>query len=400
VVHRPKRDEKYWQQQRDGLRAPHIAPVSAFVDGLACSGRGAVPYVAPVYGGVDARVLFLARDPGPKTQSDLGGSGFLSLENDDPTAERFATLLDGAGIPVGETLPWNAYPWYINDKPQAAELEEGAEALRRLLGLLPRLRVVVLLGQSAHDGWRRLERRYPGLVSGLDVVPTYHTSNQAFIGPPEVRAERTAKLREAFARTAQLLRKPELVTIADLLRRRNEIDAAIAAIIGRPMTSGHLGEWIAAQVFNIALEDTAVAPAFDGRFRSGPLMGKTVNVKWYLKREGVLDMTESGTLDFYLVLSGPKWAAVSSHSSTRPWRIDAVYLFDAADLLVSQRARNVKIGVATSVLNSQWDAAEIFPHARNPQLPLTAAQVSMLRLITGPEGSGPGGEGSEAGESV
>ena len=75
-------------------------------------------------------------------------------------------------------------------------------------------------------------------------------------------------------------------------------------------------------------------PGVRRRFRSGPLKCRTVNIKWYLKQEGVLDMTESAALDFYLVLSGPHSAAVSSRSSTRPWRIDAVYLFDAADLLV------------------------------------------------------------------
>jgi hypothetical protein len=46
----------------------------------------------------------------------------------------------------------------------------------------------------------------------------------------------------------------EIAKIADLLRERNVIDDAIAKIIGRPMTSGHLGEWIAAQIFDIALE--------------------------------------------------------------------------------------------------------------------------------------------------
>jgi hypothetical protein len=123
------------------------------------------------------------------------------------------------------------------------------------------------------------------------------------------------------------------------------------------------------------------AAAIDGRFRSGPLMGKTVNVKWYLKQEGLLDMTESEALDFYLVMTGPHAAAVSSRSSTRPWRIDAVYLFDAADLLGRLRARNLKIGLATSILNSQWKAAEIFPVARNALLPVTATQESLLRLF-------------------
>lgn len=386
MAHRQMRDEKYRQQQWDDRRAPHIAPINALVDQLMVApGQAGIPYVAPVYGGVDARVLFIARDPGPKTQGELGGSRFLSLENDDASAERFATLLDDAGIPVGETLPWNAYPWYINRKPTAAELEAGVEPLAHLLRRLPRLRVVVLLGGSAQDGWSWLARRYPGLTAGLEVVATYHTSNQAFIGPPEVRAERMAALRQAFARTARILHEPAVGTIADLLRRRNEIDTAIARIIDRPMTSGHLGEWIAAQVFDIELEDSATAPAFDGRFRNGPLMGKTVNVKWYLKQEGLLDMTESAALSFYLVLTGPRSAAASSRSSTRPWCIDAVYLFNATDLLARQRDRNVKIGVATSVLKAQWEAAEIFPIARNSLLRLSSAQVDLLQLFADPE---------------
>ena len=396
MAHRQMRDQKYRQQQWGDRRAPHIAPINTLVDQLMVApGQAGVPYVAPVYGGVDARVLFIARDPGPKTQGELGGSGFLSLENDDTSAERFANLLDDAGIPVAETLPWNAYPWYINRQPQAAELEAGVEPLARLLGLLPRLRVVVLLGRSAQDGWSRLERRHPGLVAGLEVVPTFHTSNQAFIGSPEVRADRMADLRKAFAQTAQILHEPEIATIADLLRRRNQIDAGIARIIGRPMASGHLGEWIAAQVFNIALEDSAAAPAFDGRFLSGPLTGKTVNVKWYLKQEGLLDMTESAAVDFYLVLTGPRSAAVSSRSSMRPWRIDAVYLFDAADLLARQRDRQVKIGVATGVLKAQWEAAEIFPVSRNLQFPRMAEQFDLLRLFTNRGGTGSGSEDSE-----
>ncbi|WP_327582217.1 hypothetical protein OHA25_40640 [Nonomuraea sp. NBC_00507] len=39
--------------------------------------------------------------------------------------------------------------------------------------------------------------------------------------------------------------------IAALLRERNGVDEKIAAAIQRPMNAGHLGEWIAAQVFGI-----------------------------------------------------------------------------------------------------------------------------------------------------
>jgi hypothetical protein len=129
--------------------------------------------------------------------------------------------------------------------------------------------------------------------------------------------------------------------IAELLRERNSLDADIAAIMHRPMTSGHLGERIASQIFDIELEPTANAAAIDGRFRSGPLHGSTVNIKWYLKREGLLDMSESDRLDYYLVLTGPPAAAASSRAATRPWCIEAVFLFDARQLQAEQLERGV-----------------------------------------------------------
>ena len=48
---------------------------------------------------------------------------------------------------------------------------------------------------------------------------------------------------------------------------------------------------------------SAAAAAIDGHFRSGLLEGRTVNIKWYLNREGLLDTSESDLLDYYLVLA-------------------------------------------------------------------------------------------------
>jgi hypothetical protein len=148
------------------------------------------------------------------------------------------------------------------------------------------------------------------------------------------------------------------------------------------MTSVHLGEWIAAQVFDIELEASAVAAGVDGRFRSGPLQGRTVNIKWYLKREGALDMTESTALDYYLVLTGPRSPALSSRGATRPWCIEAVYLFEARQLRSERIARGVKRGVASSIIRQQWEAAKIYPSATNTQLTVTSMQAEQLRLFT------------------
>ncbi|MGA4991435.1 hypothetical protein [Nonomuraea bangladeshensis] len=171
----------------------------------------------------------------------------------------------------------------------------------------------------------------------------------------------------------------EVERIAELLRERNAVDEKIAAIIQRPMTAGHLGEWIAARVFGIELERSAVTAAIDGRFTSGPLHGRTVNVKWYLKREGLLDMTERAALDYYLVLTGPASPAASSRGGVRPWCIESVYLFDVQQVQAELRARGVRIGTASSVRAAQWAAAEIYPRASNPALLLRPEQAELLR---------------------
>jgi hypothetical protein len=169
--------------------------------------------------------------------------------------------------------------------------------------------------------------------------------------------------------------------IAQLLQERNAIDEEIAAITRRPMTSGHLGEWIAAQIFDIQLEQTAVAAGIDGAFQSGPLQGRTVNIKWYLRREGLLDTSDSARLEYYLVLTGPPSAAASSRGATRPWRIDAVFLFDAQQLHAEQIERGVKRGTASSVLKRQWAAAEVYP-ADNSLLPISSHQAELLQLFS------------------
>jgi hypothetical protein len=197
--------EEQWRRRYDD----HIASINRLVDDLNTDPvREGAPYVAPLYGGVNARLLTVLRDPGPKTQSSQGGSGFICLENDDPTAEFMCRLIDDSHISCQDVVPWNAHPWYINSAPKAAQLEAGIEPLLSLIRLLPNLRVVMLHGGSAHDCWRRLNRRVPNLDSSLNlhVIRTYHTSRQAFWHrDAAVREMRSNKLREAFLEAANVL---------------------------------------------------------------------------------------------------------------------------------------------------------------------------------------------------
>ncbi len=54
------------------------------------------PYVATMYRGVDAPIVAVLRDPGSKA-GGVRGSGFLSVESDDQTAERQCRFFAAAG---------------------------------------------------------------------------------------------------------------------------------------------------------------------------------------------------------------------------------------------------------------------------------------------------------------
>jgi hypothetical protein len=160
------------------------------------------------------------------------------------------------------------------------------------------------------------------------------------------------------------------------------IGNAIAEVIGRPAERGHVGEYIAAQIFDIALERSARKRARDGRFIAGALAGQSVNVKWYGKQEGVLDLLARGAPDYYLALTGPAGSAISSRGSTRPWVIQSVYLFDARRLLDDLRSRGVRIRTGSSVRRALWTAAEVYPEPRNATLVLTQEQRELLALFS------------------
>ena len=173
----------------------------------------------------------------------------------------------------------------------------------------------------------------------------------------------------------------DLAHLAELIARRNRVASEIAALITRPAQIGHLGEYIASSIFGITLELSASQKGFDGRFTGGELTGRTVNIKWYAKQEGLLDLTPDALPDYYLVMTGPLSGPVSSRGTTRPWVIDAVYLFDARELVADLQARGVKMGVATSVRQELWRAAEIYPIQRSRRLVLTEEQRTMLGLF-------------------
>lgn len=174
----------------------------------------------------------------------------------------------------------------------------------------------------------------------------------------------------------------ELELLSQLIKEKNRIDKKISAITGRPALIGHTGEYTASLIFGIRLEISATSPGYDGRFISGKLAGKTVNIKWYTKNEGILDISEKYTPDYYLVLTGPTVPAESSRNKTRPWLIRSVFIFDAVEIINKLKSRGVKTGIATSLLREYWDSAELYPVQRNHCLQLSEEQRGMLELFS------------------
>ena len=175
--------------------------------------------------------------------------------------------------------------------------------------------------------------------------------------------------------------RDELGPLASLIRQRNRIDGEIAAIIDRPAHAGHIGEFVAATIFDIRLHESATHRGADGRFTRGPLAGRSVNIKKYSTDQGVLDVRPDALPDFFLVLAGARTGAASSRGTTQPWSIETVYLLEAVPLMERLRARGVKIGVATSVRRRIWDDAEIYPSPKNRVLRLSPEQFSMIALF-------------------
>ena len=172
------RDPAEAARRRAMLGEPHVAPLAAFAARL--RGHGEVPDVDPLDAGVAARLLLLLEKPGPKTSPARGGSGFVSADNDDPTAAAAWGFLRAAGIARGDLLIWNTVPWWNGTiRFTTAERHAGLATLPVLLDLLPRLEVVILAGRQAQTARPILSGRPLRLHASAHPSPQVRAANPA-----------------------------------------------------------------------------------------------------------------------------------------------------------------------------------------------------------------------------
>jgi hypothetical protein len=172
-----------------------------------------------------------------------------------------------------------------------------------------------------------------------------------------------------------------LARLAELLRARNTVESNIANLLSSSVSLSTVGEQIAAQIFRITLIPSAHHNEFAGIFASQPLAGQTVDVQWYPRREGFLNIHSEPAPDYLLVLAGPRPESSTTRALVNPWLITSVHLFHVQELLVALRERGVQIGSHTSVINQLWERTEIFPVPRNQLLTLTEEQHRLLQLF-------------------
>jgi uracil-DNA glycosylase len=131
---------------------------------------------------VEAQVLFLLESPGPQVSKTM----FVSADNPDGTAENMSCLLKLAGLSREKILLWNIFPWQLSAQsvvtPSEKDLREAAPATRELLTLLPELKVIVLVGNRAKEGWEHVGLK---IEPGTEILHCPHPSPIPFGVNPE-----------------------------------------------------------------------------------------------------------------------------------------------------------------------------------------------------------------------
>ena len=96
-------------------------------------------------------------------------TGFISPDNNDPTANNSTIACDAAGLTPRARVHWNIFPWWVNVTKLGLPVDQtrrpqtytsarplAAAFLLELVSLLTELSVIVLLGNQAHRGYDEL----------------------------------------------------------------------------------------------------------------------------------------------------------------------------------------------------------------------------------------------------
>ncbi|GGK38135.1 hypothetical protein GCM10008955_35040 [Deinococcus malanensis] len=142
--------EGQWPRKRGRLEKAYALPLTHYVQRLRQEhGHDNVPDFDPEDGGVSAKILLLLTSPSPHALPH-SGSGFVSMENHDSTAQAVNKAVHSLLIGRMSFVLWNLVPWRTpSEKPTGNEVAAGLKELGELMKLLPNVQVVIATGTSA-----------------------------------------------------------------------------------------------------------------------------------------------------------------------------------------------------------------------------------------------------------
>ncbi|WP_165839572.1 uracil-DNA glycosylase [Rhodococcus sp. Eu-32] len=153
-----------------------------------------LPYNDPMFGGVEAELLIVMKAPEADAAPDKTGTRFLCFDNADAGAANIFEAFRRNDIARSRCIAWNICPFPIQgNSPTASELRQARPYTQKLIDLLPRLKVVLLLGRPAADGWDRSLLRGRAGISVL----TGASPSPPGISSPRNRESFESAIREA-----------------------------------------------------------------------------------------------------------------------------------------------------------------------------------------------------------
>lgn len=175
------------------LSEPHMTPLMALIALWRNAGYD-VPNPDPNDAGINAKALFLLESPGPKAV----GTGFVSCDNPDASAQNMRRSLEEAGLKRSEVMLWNVVPYCVssatkNKNASTKDIEKSAPLTQEFVGLFPNLQVVVLCGGKAVQALKFLY--FP-----CRVFATYHTGGMAYN-----QKSKRKNIQETFAEVRRLI---------------------------------------------------------------------------------------------------------------------------------------------------------------------------------------------------
>lgn len=173
------------QAQMGKIHDENIEPVTQLCLKLQDGVPGSrVPLIDPVHDLDETRIISLQISPSPGTSS-----GFLSLQNDDPTAERLAEVYAAAGLDHKYGMPWNVHPWDLPEEQNTAltpkQIKTGVKPFKQFLELTYRASAVVAHGTQAVNLINDFKKVGGDLIlreRGIKVYAVRATGGRSFIG--------------------------------------------------------------------------------------------------------------------------------------------------------------------------------------------------------------------------